>query len=305
MASAQDPTPLSDTLTLDAHTLTYSIGGVEPVPDDPVYEGYDGIIRTGGTITFSGSTSFSIGGLANCTGLRMTANMGGWGIESQNQTWTSPQEATPEHNFCDGQTSWDFTLTAEVPDLPEEELLPPTDGPAEPIGSIYGASENVACGVGGVCGGVSMDFSIAVVPGVAAEGFDFVTTIGALGAAALAGLAVSHGGQRPTARRYVLQVSSDHLQVMPDMPATLSAQVWEVDADGRSSPAAATITLTTSPPLTVTPATGTGAIEAVVALTGAPAAASAAVTVTAQVEQSTQQQVVSVAMAGEYRLQIT
>lgn len=55
---------------------------------------------------------------------------------------------------------------------------------------------------------------------------------------------------------HILQVSHDTITLTPHNPTTIRVQVWQLMPDGSPVPAAATITLTADPMLTLRPATG-------------------------------------------------
>jgi hypothetical protein len=72
------PPPLSGTVSLYGHTITYATGGVSAVPaGHPEWAAYAGVVPVGGTVTLSGSIDFvSPGGL---TYLTMWASLNGQG----------------------------------------------------------------------------------------------------------------------------------------------------------------------------------------------------------------------------------
>lgn len=114
--------------------------------------------------------------------------------------------------------------------------------------------------------------------------------LGGGGAAALAAAAAAIARARARAKSgqdqapaYILQLSTQAVRLAPGQRAPLGVAAWRVDpSGGYQSAGEATITLTPSDPaLVISPASGTGTVQATLCLQGAPAAAQLTLAVTA------------------------
>lgn len=107
--------------------------------------------------------------------------------------------------------------------------------------------------------------------------------------------------------RYILQLSSDHLTVTPDTPASLKVTAWKVIGTRPPAPAPeAAITLAAPAGgggLSIQPASGTGSVEVVIALANGVRTSPVIITVTAAVGKSAESAPVTVDIPAEYLME--
>lgn len=131
-------TSLSGTLVSGGHTLTYAVGGAATASD--AYEGYDAVVKAGGTVTLVGAMTYSIDGGA--TLLSQSASLTG----TDGVTGYSGDYVT------DGTYTTPFTLATKAPKV---------DGKGV-VRSIYASVRSRNCNYWGVCGGPTVSVSIGV-----------------------------------------------------------------------------------------------------------------------------------------------
>jgi hypothetical protein len=107
--------------------------------------------------------------------------------------------------------------------------------------------------------------------------------------------------------RYILQLSTDHLTVTPETAARLKVTAWKVVGTRPPAPAPEAAIALSVPAgnegLSVRPASGTGSVEAVVALTSAVSTSPVVITVTASVGKSAESAPVTVEIPAEYLME--
>jgi hypothetical protein len=149
--------PPSGTESAAGHTITWSLGGVFPVPADRadlLAYPYDGVIYQGTTVTFSGSAEFALGpGLV--TNLDMTASMG-WMMDAK-------QTATLRKAVGPGNYSLPFNMTLKIPAARSAEGA--KAAPAAPLNAIQAMVSSRNCNDNGVCDGPEAIMYYALLPG--------------------------------------------------------------------------------------------------------------------------------------------
>ena len=147
---------LSGTESAAGHTITWSIGGVSPVPADRadlLAYPYDGVIYRGDTVTMAGSAAFTLGaGLV--TNLDMTASMG-WMMDAKDKV-------TLRKVVSAGSYSLPFNFTLKVP-RSRSASRPAADGVV--LNSIQALVSSRNCNDNGVCDGPEAIMYIALLEG--------------------------------------------------------------------------------------------------------------------------------------------
>ncbi|HPA07893.1 MAG: hypothetical protein KA094_01430 [Methanoregulaceae archaeon] len=113
--------------------------------------------------------------------------------------------------------------------------------------------------------------------------------------------------KEPEKVRYILQLSTDRVTVTPDSAASLKVTAWKIVGTSPPAPAPeAAITLTVpagNEGLSVQPASGTGSVEASVALVSQVAKSPVLITVTASAGKSSVSAQVTVEIPAEYLME--
>ncbi|MDQ7821393.1 MAG: hypothetical protein RDV48_01225 [Candidatus Eremiobacteraeota bacterium] len=108
-------------------------------------------------------------------------------------------------------------------------------------------------------------------------------------------------------KHYILQLSSQSLEVANEKPASLRVAAWEVDESGSYMPAGSASLRITVPPqasfLRVSPASGTGSLDASVALAETPGENAVELTVTGSAGNVTTQASVKVTIKAECEME--
>ena len=148
--SAADSPGLSGTINLYEHSLTWGTGGVSPVPANrpDLAEQYDGIVAGGGTVSFSGSMSYSIGE-GGVTNLSQRASISGGA--------TTPTPVSYGERVSGKTVTTPFALSARAPWT--KDMTAAENGVAATM-VLSASSRN--CNDSGVCGGPSVELVIAV-----------------------------------------------------------------------------------------------------------------------------------------------
>ncbi|MBK6763982.1 MAG: hypothetical protein IPG68_12250 [Micrococcales bacterium] len=136
-------TPLSGTQEAGGHTLTWSMSGASAPPAE-LAGSYDGVVRPGATVTFTGSASFSIG-KGYVTNLSQGASLSG------------TDGASFSERVGEGTYTLPYSLSARAPKATEEDKI------GDVIGYISASASSRNCNDYGVCGGPRVSLSLAVV----------------------------------------------------------------------------------------------------------------------------------------------
>jgi hypothetical protein len=139
-------TPLSGSTQSGGHTLNWTLSGASAPPSDLAY--YDGVVKAGASLTFSGSLVYTIGA-------------GGATILTQSASLTGTSGARFSDLVYGGTYTLPYTLSTIAPE-PSKDSNPEI---GEVIGSINASVSGRNCNYSGVCGGPSTTLSIAVVAG--------------------------------------------------------------------------------------------------------------------------------------------
>ncbi len=148
-APAADRPGLSGSLSYGGNTVTWATGGVGAVPASrpDLAAAYDGIVKAGDTVTFSGGMSFSIPAGA-VTNLSQRASLSGGG--------TSPTAGFSQR-VGEGTYTTPFALSVRAPWV--KGITPQENGVAATM-VAYAESKN--CNDYGVCGGVTVSLTFAI-----------------------------------------------------------------------------------------------------------------------------------------------
>lgn len=133
---AQRETPLSDTVVSGGHTLTYSVGGVDPAPGS----GYDGHVRAGATVTLVGALSYTLAD-GYSTLLTQRASLGSKGVTGYSSEYVGG-----------GTYTTPFSLAVTAPRTAGEGV----------VSSIRAEVSGRNCNFSGVCGGPTVTISLGV-----------------------------------------------------------------------------------------------------------------------------------------------
>lgn len=135
--------PLSGTLQDGGHTLTWSLSGATAAPPE-LADSYDGVVKAGTTVTFSGSATYSIG-------KGYVTNL------SQSAWLTGTDGASFSQRVGEGTYNLPYSLTAVAPKASEGAKI------GDVIGYLSASSSSRNCNDWGVCGGPRVSLSLAVV----------------------------------------------------------------------------------------------------------------------------------------------
>ena len=246
---------LSGTESEAGHTITWSIGGVSPVPADRadlLAYPYDGVIYLGDTVTMAGSAEFTLGaGLV--TNLDMTASMG-WMMDAKD-------DETLRKTVSAGTYSMPFNFTLKVP-RSRSGSRPAADGAL--LNAIQAMVTSRNCNDDGVCDGPQAIMYIALLEGKGSGGDRIAPHIRAIPHKGIigirsqvpAGYLVSDSGGRSkvyadlyshgelVASRFTKGTVASGTQSSLMWPASVGGKgpfyycVWAEDAAGNRSPGA-------------------------------------------------------------------
>lgn len=132
-------TSLSGTIVDGGHTLTYAVGGAVSASD--AYEGYDAVVRAGGSVTLVGAMSYTIEEGYSTLLSQSAARTGTDGVTGYSGEYVSG-----------GTFTTPFTLATKAPRV---------DG-AGVVRSIYASVRSRNCNYWGVCGGPTVSVTIGV-----------------------------------------------------------------------------------------------------------------------------------------------
>lgn len=151
-ARAEGP-GLSGSQEYGGNTVTWATGGVSPATGE-LAASYDGVVAPGGTVTFAGSMSFSIGAGA-VTNLSQSASLTG-----------ASTTVSFSQRVGEGTYTTPYSLSVKAPAVPKGQAV----AKGQVVGSLtaYAASRN--CNDYGVCGGPQISLDIAIVVGAASGG---------------------------------------------------------------------------------------------------------------------------------------
>jgi hypothetical protein len=146
---AADRPGLSGSQSYGGNTVTWATGGVGAVPSSrpDLAAAYDGIVKAGDTLTFSGSMSFSIPAGA-VTNLSQQASLSGGG---------SAPTAGFSQRVGEGTYTTPFAFSVRAPWV--KGVTPQENGVAATM-VAYASSKN--CNDSGVCGGVDVTLTFAI-----------------------------------------------------------------------------------------------------------------------------------------------
>ncbi len=138
-------TPLSGTQEAGGHTLTWALSGAAAAPAE-LADSYDGVIRAGSTVTFSGSATYTIS-QGYVTNLSQSASLSG------------APGASFSQRVGGGTYTLPYSLSTTAPKATD------ADKTGEVIGYVSASVSSRNCNDSGVCGGPSVRLSLAVVAG--------------------------------------------------------------------------------------------------------------------------------------------
>ena len=136
-------TPLSGTQEVSGHTLTWSLSGASAPPAE-LADSYDGVVRAGTTVTFSGSATYTIE-QGYVTNLSQSASLSG------------TDGASFSERVVGGTYTLPYSLSIRAPKATAGDKV------GDVIGYISASSSSRNCNDYGVCGGPSVSLSLAVV----------------------------------------------------------------------------------------------------------------------------------------------
>lgn len=311
VAYGLQPTGVSGSFSDGGHTLDYTLTGVTPDANDQP-NARTGTV-TAQTVTLSGTATFVIEE-GFVTNLSMGASVS-VGDQSDTDSW--PPEGTD--GVVGGTTvTFPFSLTVTVPKppTPVPGTTPDPSASPTPYTTLSFSVNSTNCNDWGVCGGpgVTGTFQVFELPTPTSTGSpSWIAAVGAAAAVAAAAAALAANG-RPTnpdpnaPAGYILQLNSSTFRVGSEMPATLQATAWKVDASGGMQPApeAGLRIEVPAPWLQVVPGEGAGSVAGQISLVDAPTAEQVTLTVVgnAPCGEIVETVTVTVEMLSDYRAEL-